>query len=533
MELWKLVIVDDEPIILKGLVETYDWEDMGFSLAGTAENGEAALELIRRTEPDLVLTDVRMKKMTGLDLIERVREFNEEVLFVVISAYRDFEYARKACEVGAFSYLLKPVEEEKLREVIGDARALCEKRKREQREKDSYRRLLKEDRENVFRNMLKKYLCGDMEKDAFEEGLLMFNKELGREDTVLCVCADLDISCKIMAPVSYENERAFLFRELEQAFEKEYSCMACEERNGARIYFLNTGRRRGVENVRKILKETANKLDSPMISAVSGEFYGTEGILKSYHQAVHFFGTASEAGANGFTLTREQAEEVMTPVSSSDAESFVINAIRKNDKAGLKEAFVRFLYALPSSSQEEHQRRAIHKLAVSVESTLQDTYGLTPEVEKKFQNLYAALPSLSGVRTVDICYRLFCQVIDERQNKAQSRDVTYFNEYMSVALAYIDEHLSDDELSLSAVAAAVYLNPVYFGRVFKNTLNMSFKRYVLQKRMELAKALILEGNEGISVICERVGIPNRSYFTQIFKQYTGVLPSEYRKEQKE
>lgn len=533
MELWKLVIVDDEPIILKGLVETYDWEGMGFSLAGTAENGEAALELIERVKPDLVLTDVRMKKMTGLELIERVRSFDEKVLFVVISAYRDFEYARKACEVGAFSYLLKPVEEEKLQEVVRDAKALCEKRKREQREQDSYRRLLREDRESVFQNMLKKYLHGVIAGETFKEGLSMLDREIGRDDAIICVCADMDISYKIINPVYYETERACLFRELDKAFGNEFLCMAMEGQNGERIYFLDTGRQRSVEQVRKILKETAKKLDSPVVSAVSGEFYGLEGIQKSYNQAIHFFGTASEAGANGFTLTKEQAEEVMAPMSSADVESLVINAVRRNDKEGLKAAFVRFIYTLPSSSQEEHQRRAIHKLAVSVEFMLQDTYGLTPEVEKRFQNLYAVLPSLSGVRAVDICYRLLCQVIDERQDKAQSHDVAYFSEYMSVALAYIDEHLSDDELSLSAVAAAVYLNPVYFGRVFKNTLNMSFKRYVLQKRMELAKALILEGKDGISVICERVGIPNRSYFTQIFKQYTGVLPSEYRKEQKE
>lgn len=533
MELLKLVIVDDEPIILKGLVETYDWKSMGFEMAGTAENGEAAIEVIRRVKPDLVLTDVRMKRMTGLDVIEQVRVFDKDVVFVVISAYRDFEYARKACEVGAFSYLLKPVEEEKLQEVMADVKEFCEKRRAQRKERDNFERLLVGDKDNFLQSMVQKYLRDAISEEKFRQILDMLNRTVSKEEIFLSVCADMDISYKIINPVYYETERVCLFRYLEQVFEERYPYWAVDGENGEKVYLLNVTADRGVGPVRKILKEAAQQLESPVISAVSGEYGGIEGMKKSYGQAVHFFETATEAGANGFTLSREQAEEIMNPVSTADVESLVMNAIRRNDKAGLKEAFTKFIYLLPSSRREENQRRYIHKLTVSVELMLQDSYGLTEDVERRFQNLYATLSSLSGVKAVDICYRLFSQVIDERQNSAKGHDLAYFSEYMSVALAYIDEHLSDEELSLSAVAAEIYLNPVYFGRVFKNSQNMSFKQYVLMKRMELAKRLILEGKESITAVGERVGIPNRSYFTQVFKQYTGMLPSEYRKEKKE
>lgn len=533
MELLKLIIVDDEPIILRGLVETYDWEAMGFLLAGTAENGETAVELIRRTKPDVVLTDVRMKKMTGLDLIEQVRLFDENVVFIVISAYRDFEYARKACEVGAFSYLLKPVEDEKLWEVMKGARELCEKRREERRERDNMERLLVGDKDNFLQSIVQKYLRGSISEEKFVQVLDMMKREIGREKMFLCVCADMDISYKIINPVYYETERVCLFGRLEQVFEENYSYWIIDGENGEKAYLLDVTGHRGVEPVRKILKEAAKELDSPVVSAVSGEYGGIAGMKKSYGQAVHFFETAVEAGANGFTMNKEQAEEVMSPVSMADAESLVVSAIRKNDRTQLKEAIKKYIYTLPVSEKEEPQRRYIHRLAVAVELMLQDTYGLTDEVEKWFRNLYSTLPSLSGVRAVDICYRLFGQVIDERQNSAKSHDLEYFSEYMSIALAYIDEHLCDEELSLSAVASAIYLNPVYFGRVFKNNQNMSFKQYVLHKRMDMAKRLILEGKESITSVGEMVGIPNRSYFTQVFKQYTGVLPSEYRKDQKE
>lgn len=101
---------------------------------------------------------------------------------------------------------------------------------------------------------------------------------------------------------------------------------------------------------------------------------------------------------------------------------------------------------------------------------------------------------------------------------------------MSVAMAYIEEHLDDEALSIVSVASYVYLNPVYFGRVFKNTFHMTFKKYLLRQRMEKAKRLLEEGNGSIGDICDQVGINNPSYFSHLFKQYTGQLPSEYKKE---
>lgn len=105
MELLKLVIVDDEPILLQGLLDTYDWESMGFEVVGSAKSGVQALEVIRREQPHVVLTDIRMKQMTGLMVMEEIQKEQISCLFVVLSAYRDFEYAKHACDLGA--YLVK------------------------------------------------------------------------------------------------------------------------------------------------------------------------------------------------------------------------------------------------------------------------------------------------------------------------------------------------------------------------------------------------------------------------------------------
>ena len=163
---------------------------------------------------------------------------------------------------------------------------------------------------------------------------------------------------------------------------------------------------------------------------------------------------------------------------------------------------------------------------------LQASYGMTEDIKEKFQQFYNNLKSLNAARTVDVCYKILCDVIEERQRVSQQDETRLFEGYLAEAAAYIDEHLQDEELSVVSVAAHVYLNPVYFGRVVKNTFQMTFKQYLLQKRMEKAKELLEMGRGSIGDICEAVGIHNPSYFSHLFKQYTGKLPSEYKKEYK-
>ena len=164
------------------------------------------------------------------------------------------------------------------------------------------------------------------------------------------------------------------------------------------------------------------------------------------------------------------------------------------------------------------------------EFMLQDTYGLTEDMKEKFRNYYYNLENLNAAKAVDVCYRILCDAVEAREKEAAEDETGYFREYISEAVAYIQEHLQEEDLSIVSVAAHIYLNPVYFGRVFKNTFHMTFKKYLMEKRMEKARELLESGSGSIGDICDAVGIHNPSYFSHLFKQYTGKLPSEYRKE---
>ncbi len=142
MKLLKLVIVDDEPILLQGLLNTYDWKRMGFQVAGTAQSGEQAIKVIEEVKPHVVLTDIRMKQITGLMVMEEIQKTELECLFIVLSAYRDFDYAQQACDLGAYAYLLKPIEDEKLQETMQGAYKICMERMENEAKYESWEKLL-------------------------------------------------------------------------------------------------------------------------------------------------------------------------------------------------------------------------------------------------------------------------------------------------------------------------------------------------------------------------------------------------------
>ena len=240
-------------------------------------------------------------------------------------------------------------------------------------------------------------------------------------------------------------------------------------------------------------------------------------------------GIASASGASAFTIPEDlEEQEDDSKQFSEDREIRIMNSIRKNDFVELKETFIDFIYHLPK--EEARQCQYLHKVMLRVQFMLQDTYGMNEDMKNQFANYYSNLNHLPAVKAVDVCYKILCRAIELRQEEAGKNETSYFKEYMAEAVAYIEEHLQEEDLSIIATAAHVYLNPVYFGRIFKSTFHMTFKQYLVKKRMDKAKRMLEEGNTSVRTICEEVGISNPSYFSQLFKQYTGKLPSEYKKE---
>lgn len=414
MEKIKVFLVDDEAIILKGLETTYSWEKMGAVVVGTSRNpGKAVAEILDK-QPDIVITDIRMKQMTGLELIREVnRQAKKKCLWIVISAYRDFEYAQKACELGAFTYLLKPIEDSKLEEAVCGAAKTIRQTNKSRKILQDYEHFIENNRK-IFENyMISKFSGDQIDEEELQEKLERFGGKDWDTFFYRAVCLDF---------VRIQNEK-----------------------HGQSV----------------TQEEIAVFLESRL-----GESY-------------QYFYFQNESGYRIMILAASREEHLVLPILESDLEilkqkfavdlRYGISGMSRGMK-GLKEVYVQ---AVENLEQGEGEQRDLTEL-------------------------------------------------DQIRSHAKS--------YISQAIGYVQEHLDDEFLSVGMAAREVHLNPVYFGRLFGQGMQRSFKQYLLEERIKRAKKLLKTSDDTITEICEKVGIPNPSYFTQQFKRHTGCLPTEYRKE---
>lgn len=207
MRLLKLVIVDDEPILLEGLLKTYDWNAMGFEVVGSARTGEQAIQVIKEKQPHVVLTDIRMKQISGLMVMEEIEKEGIDCLFIVLSAYRDFEYAQQACDLGAFAYLLKPIEDEKLLETMQGAWSACMEQIKNEEKYDSWEKLLVKDADSFLQVIVQKYVQNHIPAEKAKEVFTTLNGVLENDDKFITVYADIDLTYKITNSLDYEAAR--------------------------------------------------------------------------------------------------------------------------------------------------------------------------------------------------------------------------------------------------------------------------------------------------------------------------------------
>lgn len=526
MELLTLYLIDDEAIILKGLLETYDWKSMGFQVVGWARDGEEALPDIIEKKPDVVLTDVRMKKMSGLTLIEKVKEQKISTNFVVISAYRDFEYAKKACENGALAYLVKPIEDEELEKTMGEIYQKCTEKKFKEKNYSLWEKILLEDQDNFLNQMVAKYLEGMVEEKELEEMTASLQRQDMMTNNFVVAAVGIDIAKRIINQKEFNMKQYVLETELYKKLKESYQVWLRKTQDGILCFVIDLGKEKKTASIKILLKNLQEEMQGDMISALSGIGYGISGMKNAYDHALELYEIAAEAGA-GMILMDNKISLKSVPKYSADVEVQIISALRKSDKEQLKKAFEKFLYVLPES--EHFIRIYLRRLAVRIEFAMEESWGLTEGLQQSFHNFYETVDSVAITKMVNILYQLFIRIIEWKSTAPKQVSDRYFQEYIPVAIAYIQEHLQKEDLSITEVSEHVYLNPVYFGRLFKNEVKMSFKRYVQNVRMEKAKELLAEQEYHISEICDKVGIPNPSYFSQVFKQYTGMLPSEYKR----
>lgn len=517
----RIVIAEDEEEVRIRLAKYLNASDKGYTVVGQAEDGEQALDLVRELHPDILMTDICMPQVSGLELIRAVRETDENIPIIVVSGYDEFSYAQEAMSLGVREYLLKPFLPKELFAVLDKTKALLEQRAKTaadwQAVNEELERNLRYTRQRFFHSLLHDRL-GWQEREV-TAGVIGFDLQAE------WFCAGL-----------LDAEPATV-SQVESLWERQEDCQLYAvpgEQAHIALFFTAAGHDRVVVQTRlaaalePICRLLQMDTDQPVCCALGRPYCRCEELPLSYKEALDTWRVSLTQGrlVQLYPLAENPARQ---PGRQADAlaEKLLLD-IQMGDKpaalAGLDALFE--LYAACSPALAGQISVSLLKLVLQIADLMRNVD--EQEVAWGEQNLIGYLRqhfstvSLREARAMLIGYVERCCDHFARRNADESDKLIYR------ARMVIEENLDNEEFDLDLLAHTLYFSPTYVRQLFKTKMGESFSDYLFRRRMETAGQLMRNHTLKVQDIAERTGYKDQRYFARCFKKFYHCTPTEYR-----
>lgn len=529
MEEYRVLLADDEDEIRSGISRKIDWPSLGFALVGEAANGEEALELAEQLHPDVVLTDIKMPFMDGLELCHRLRQSLPGAKLVVFSGFDDFEYARRAVSMGVSEYILKPINALELKEVLHKLKQQLDKQQLERRDMETLRRRYEESLPILRELFYTRLLSGQLRPDQVQDRAARYEIDLPPGLwTAALVHADL--------PGEENTDRDELLLLSIQAFlEAQFSLEGCQARTvlygDYAVLLIHLS---GPERLYPLLEElerlsllSQSYLGIPLTSGVGLPCQGPEELHRSVEGAlsaldyrvlkgsgrVIYIGDLEPHSSATLSFDEEDQRSLSAAVklgSSQQVEQVVRDMTQRLHQAGLSLSQCRlFLMEIVT---------CLTRLARSGGVSVEEVFG--PGFNGSVPISDFSSPEALGRWLDERCLKLHELLGRQRSDSAWR--------LVEQAKDFISSHYADSDLSVDILCSHLHLSPTYFSTLFKREVGMSFTAYVTQVRMDEAVRLLRDTDEKTYLIAEQTGYTDPNYFSYVFKRRFGVSPSKYR-----
>lgn len=521
--MYKLLIVDDEEIIRMGIFNTIPWTNLAISQVKTAANGGEGLALFEQFHPDIILTDIRMPVMDGLELLDRVVQAGTGVKVIILSGYEDFGYARSALKLGAFDYLLKTADIAELTGVLHKAVVAIEKDREKERQFDKSLLLL---RNRYLNELLLK-----------RERLAEIYHELNLAGTTLAVFLIMAVAeMDEIILFSGEQSRLLRSRVLEIAgaeLDNHGTCFESHTEELVWIYYCDPdlseteNRRRFIAKCQSVSKRVDCSLNISLSIGLSKVGSGEARVSLCYEQAKTALEYKLFTGKSSFILFDEIADKTGVNFQiAADDEHKLFSALRVADKQLVLDTLHTIFEQIREcrSIRVTHFQQICGDLISSAFRVLHE-FNINPAdlfgKEVRFQEEIKKHRDFTEARqwVVAIFEKMAVYILNNKILKSKR--------VIEQAKQFIAEHYHED-LTLNKIAETVFMSPNYFSNLFSNEVGESFLEYLTSLRLHKAKQLLGEKDAKAFEVGEKVGYDNPQYFSKIFKKYTGMTPSEYR-----
>ncbi|WP_276356973.1 response regulator [Cohnella caldifontis] len=530
--MFSMMIVDDEPLVRKGIATSIEWDEHGIGIAAEAGNGKDALEKLARQKVDLVLADIRMPVMNGIELSEQIKTLYPDISIVLLSGYEDFAYAKAALQIGVDNYLLKPATAESLVSVITGIR---DKKREEQlrRSKEMNRiRILNENLPYIKYAFMNSLLKKELSPEEIEQRLKTLQIPLdGSEYQVVLI--NIDDYAMFSEKLSQKENEAFkfaVFNIAEETLLAYFTGFVCYGELNRLIALVAT---RKVHSLYAVCEEIQISIKRYLkLSVTMGiglPCASLSDIRRSYSEADQALKEKVYQGKGKiFLYSKERRAEDMSEERASPPtteERALAQYLKLMNVPAFHRTIDEFFGRLASGNPPfEEVKSACVRLIVLLIQTLEEM-GFRPDPIFGSPFIpHVAIERFEVLADLEAWVRRsaegICRMIEENQRDTYKRTV-------KEAIQYIESHYGEP-ISLGQVADYVKVTPAYFSKIFKEETGIPFVKWLTRLRIEKAKALLRETRLKTYEIAEKVGYYDYKYFSNTFRQYTGFSPRDYR-----
>ncbi|XEC94167.1 response regulator [Paenibacillus tarimensis] len=532
----KVLIVDDELLMRIGLKSMISWEEHGFTVAGEASNGREALDLAQTDPPDLIITDIKMPVMDGIELIRQASLRLKSCRYVILSCMEEFRYVKDAMKLGAVDYLIKSdLKQHQLFEVLGRIRQLAKDDESLRRNSTpmagAYQQTVGYLKESAFKELI----SGLKSERDFMEDMKALNVRLQPEPLHVMMLS-IDRFEKIRSKYVEKDEKLLRYsivNILEEIIPSKWNKEIIIESSREYLVFVNPDSREAAEVA---WKESADRLCRKIIEAMCDFMnlsvtVGVSTVVSGYSRLKAACKEADNAVRERFFQGGGRAiysDDIMSgPVRNNNA-----NLLNREDEKAFRMALktmnlenglacIRMLEQRISA--ENIAEQAIRQMYIRLIEWI-GTYLPAPHNKAtEGKTAYEAILESDTLQELHAFAESY--LIDRYQGQNAEAEQ---RSYVDMAIDIIMDYYAED-ISLQSVAGQINVNPSYLSRVFKQESGDNFIRFLTKVRIDKAKFYLESRHMKVYEVAEKVGYPNYTYFSKIFKRIVGVSPEEYRK----
>lgn len=539
----KVFLVEDEMVIRRGIKNSIDWEKEGYIFCGEASDGELAYPMIIKEKPDILITDIRMPFMDGLELCKLVKKELPNIKILILSGYDEFDYAKEAIRLGVTEYLLKPISSGKLLEALN---GVSESIRREKEDKDLVRKYMEEMRENTEHEKQKFFeqmIAGNLSMaDALETGkkyemnlsagmynLLLFRFTLGEENRK---------SGELLGEAEYAIEK--LTERLEYVFEFQRGV------EGWAFLLMADNEEQMSERVKELSKDLEEIMKNYSTIAYFGGIGQPVARLRELEES---FREAERALAARFTMELNRiisVEDIRMAQNVDTLDDIEITSFGEIEKTrtmlekflnnGAEDEIDEFVDVYINELPEENLKSVLMRQYIIMDAYIvmmsfcEKIEGIEGEMQAQSEELKNSMKTIQTLEEIKNYIRMLLKKIIGVRDTISGRR---YSDIIEIAKDQIRKTYMSDEISLNTIAAEVGMSQSYFSSIFSKEMGKTFVEYLTEIRMDRAKELLMCSSMKTSEIGYEVGYKDPHYFSYIFKKTQNCTPKEFRARGKE